>query len=135
MLSYWLGILYSVLHPPYQKLGSFANLDIAKIPKGADGFRIVRERARHVCYELWYSPPRPPDVDRFGQRFMVACTLAFDLDRKNARYFLPRTPMYTSTLWPQSLFRGEGNFIVQDFVAFLTARAHRLLAFGPLYLQ
>ena len=66
---------------------------------------------------------------------MVACALAFDLDRENARYFVPRTPMYRSTLWPQPLFRGEGNFIVQDFVTFVAARANRSLALGSLCLR
>jgi hypothetical protein len=100
-----------------------------------------------VCLRWWIVclqvvdrlPPAvdrlPPVVDRFGQRFMVACALAFDLDRENARHFLPRTPMYKSTLWPRLLFRGEGNFIVQDFVAFLTAKVHHSLALGSLYLR
>lgn len=128
-------MLYSALHPPYQRLGSFANLDIARIPGGADGFRVVRECVQYVCYDLRYNPPRPPDVDRFGQRFMVACLLAFDLDRENARKFVPRTPIYRWTLWPQRLFRREGNFIVQDFVAFATAKLHHSLTFGTLYLR
>ena len=66
---------------------------------------------------------------------MVACTLAFDLDKENAQYFVPRTPMYKSTLWPRLLFRGEGNFIVRDFVTFVTAKAHHSLALGSLYLR
>ena len=66
---------------------------------------------------------------------MVACALAFDLDRENARYFFPRTPMYRSTLWPRLLFRGEGNFLVQDLVVFSTAKSRYSLAFGSLYLR
>ena len=66
---------------------------------------------------------------------MAACTLAFDFDRKNGLNFVPRAPMYRSTLWPQSLFRGEGNFLVQDFVSFFTPKVHRSLAFGSLYLR
>ena len=65
---------------------------------------------------------------------MVACTLAFDLDRENAHYFIPRAPVYKSTLWPQPLFRGEGNFIVQDFVTFLATKVGHSLTSGSLYL-
>jgi len=131
--SYWLGILYSALHPPIQRLGSPANLDLASTAEGAGGFRIVREWVRCVCHGLRYNFPGP--VDRFGQWFMVACTLAFDLDRENAPSFVPRTPVYSSTLWPQTLFRGEGSFIVRDFVSFLTAKGFHSLAFGSLYLR
>lgn len=112
-----------------------ANLDISKIPEGADGLRIVREWVKQVCYELRYRPPKPPGVDHFGQQLMVVCALAFDLDRDNAQNFLPRTPIYGSTLWPRPLFRGEGNFIVQDFVAFLVAEVRYSLALGALYLR
>jgi hypothetical protein len=66
---------------------------------------------------------------------MVAFTLAFDFDGGNARSFVPRTQLYKSTLWPQPLLRGEGNFLVQDLAAFLAAKAHRSLAFGSLYLR
>ena len=66
---------------------------------------------------------------------MIACTLAFDLDRGNARYYFPRAPMYQSTLWPRPLFRGEGNFLVQDLVAFSAAESRHSLAFGSLYLR
>lgn len=115
------------------RLGSLANLDVASLPKGDDSFRIVRERLRYVCYELEYNSLGP--VDHFGQWFMVVCTLAFDIDRENARHFVPRAPMCGSTLWPGSPSRGEGSFIVQDFIAFVTAKAHHSLAFGSLYLR
>ena len=66
---------------------------------------------------------------------MIACALAFDLDRENARYFFPRAPIFKSTLWPRPLFRGEGNFLVQDLVAFSAAKSPYSLALGSLYLR
>ena len=66
---------------------------------------------------------------------MVACTLALDLDRENARNYVPRTPMYRSTLWPESLSRRGVDFSAQDSVAFVTAKAHDLFTFGSSYLR
>ena len=137
MGSYWLRVLYSALHPPSQRLGSFANLDVDSIPGGADGLRVVREWAQDVCHELGYDRDSQAPIDRFRQSFMVACTLALDLDRENARDFVPRLPMYKSKetpLWPQSLLRGE-DFIMEDFVGFITAEARGLLTFGSSYLR
>ena len=69
---------------------------------------------------------------------MVACTLAFDLDRENAQDYVPRLPMYKSVLdltplWSQSPSRVENP--IQDFVAFVTVESHGLLNFGSLYLR
>ena len=130
--SYWLGILHSALHPPFQKLGSHANINIDSIPEAVDGFRIAREWVRHVCRDLSCGPPGP--VNQFGQWFMVACTLAFDLDKENARDFVPRKPIYRLTQWPRSLFRGE-SFIGQDLITFLTADADYSLTSGSSYLR
>ena len=66
---------------------------------------------------------------------MVACTLAFDLDRENARNYVPRSPVYRSTLWPQSLSRNGVDFSAQDSVAFVTAKAYDLFTFGSSYLR
>ena len=134
--SYWLGILYSALHPPLQRLGSFANLEVARIPEGADGFKIVREWVEDVCCDLGYNKSGP--ADRSRQWFMVACTLTLDLDRENALDFVPYLPMYRSTLCPQSVYCGEGELIVEDFVAFITAEVDQgdeLLTFGSSYLR
>ena len=102
-------MLYSALHPPFRRLGSFANLDIASIPEGDDGFRIVREWAEDVCCDLGCDFPEP--VDRSRHRFMVACTLAFDLDRENTRDFVPHLPMYKRSLWPRSLSRKSESLV------------------------
>jgi hypothetical protein len=66
---------------------------------------------------------------------MVACTLAFDLDRENARNSVPRTPVYRSILWPGSLPRGGVDFNAQDIVAFITAKGFDLLTVGSSYLR
>ena len=101
-----------------------ANLDISNIPDGADGLRIVRDWVQSVCRESdCYSGP----VDRFRQWFIVAGTLAFDLDREHARSSITRTSLYKLTC--------EKYPIVQDFVAFLTAEARRSLTCGSLYLR
>jgi len=131
-------MLYSALHPPLRGLGSFANLDVDSIPEGSDGFRIAREWAQDVCCELEYYDydSEGPDADRLRRQFMVACTLAFDLDRENSRKFVPSLPMYKSKwtpLWPQSLSL-EGSFVVEDFVGFITTKARGLLTFGSSYL-
>ena len=66
---------------------------------------------------------------------MVACTLAFDLDRDNAYDFVPGTRMCRDTLWPRSLSRKKAeDFVEQDFAAFVTAEAYDLLTFGSSYL-
>jgi len=127
--------LYSALHPPLQRLGSFANFDVASLPEEADGFRVAQEWAQDVCSDLGHDPQKP--LDRFRQRFMTACTLAFDLDTENSRDYIPRLPMYGSKqtpLWLRSLSQ-EGIFIKQDFVGFITAEACNLLTFGSSYLR
>ena len=67
---------------------------------------------------------------------MVASTLAFDFDRKEARYFVPRMPVCELTpLWPRYLSREEGDVDAHDFVAFISAKAPDLLTFGSSYLR
>ena len=122
---YWLGILYSVLHPPFQRLGSSANLGIVSIPEGANGFRIVREWTRSVCHDHNYNSG---PVNPIAQWFTVACVLAFDLDKENARNFVPRVPLYRSA-------REEGNSTIQDLITFLTAKVYQSLTYGSSYLR
>ena len=126
-------MLYSALHPPFQRPGSRANIDIADISEAADGFRVAREWVRHVCHDLSYGPPKM--MNRFEQWFTVACTLAFELDRENARGFVPHRPMYRLGQWPRSLFREQGDFVGLDLIAFFTAEAYGSLTSGSLYLQ
>ena len=66
---------------------------------------------------------------------MVACTLAFDLDRENARYLIPRTRMYRWDLWPRCLVREGGYFIVRDFVVFARGEVIGSLNFGYWFLR
>ena len=126
-------MLHSALHPLFQSLGSHANLDVDGMPEAVGGLRIAREWVRHVCHDLSYGPPGP--AGRFGQWFTTACMLAFELDGGNARSFVPRKPMYRLMQWPRSLFRGEGEFIGQDLVTFLTAEEHGSLTSGSSYLR
>lgn len=129
--------MYSALHPPLHRLGSYANLDFTKIPGAADGFRIVRESVRIVCDRLKYSsdPPELAYNEHFGPQFMVACTLAFDLDRENARYLIPGTRMHRWNLWPRCLVREGGYFIVRDFVAFAKGEVDKSLDLGYFFLR
>jgi hypothetical protein len=122
--------LYSALHPPVQSLGSLAKLAIANIPDTSEGFKVARNWVKRVCYE--FNSTSLGKVDQSGQLFVV---LAFDLGREDAQKFIPRTSMYKSKLWPRSPFRGVGNFIVQDFVAFLAADKFGSLTLGTSYLQ
>jgi hypothetical protein len=92
---------------------------------GAGGFRIALEWAQDMCCDLRRNLPEP--VDYFRQWPIVACTLAFDLNRENAQHFIPRTPLYKLTR--------ERNSVVQDLVAFLTAKPRRSLTCGSLYLR
>ena len=111
-----------------------ANLDIGNMPGGA---RVVREWAEYVCCDPKYNDV-PEPTDRFKHWFMVACTLAFDLDRENAWEFVPNTRMCKKTLWPQSLQRARekvDSFTQQDSVAFVTAESYDLLTFGSEYLR
>lgn len=66
---------------------------------------------------------------------MVACTLAFDLDRENARYLVPSTRMHRWNLWPRCLVREGGYFIVRDFVAFAKGEVDEMLTLGYLFLR
>ena len=66
---------------------------------------------------------------------MVACTLAFDLDRGNARDYFPRTRMLKWNRWPRCLVREGGYFVVRDFVAFAEGEANNALALGSLFLR
>ena len=102
-----------------------------------DGFRIVREWVRFVCDGLKYSS-NPPELvynEHFGPQFMVACTLAFDLDRENARYLVPGTRMHRWNLWPRRLVREGGYFIVRDFVAFAKGDLDQTLTLGYFFLR
>ena len=135
--SYWLGILYSALHPPLHRLGSHANLDLTRIPESAVGFRIAQTWVRYVCDGLKFSS-KPPELvynEYFGPQFMVACALAFDLDRENARYLVPRTRMHRWNMWPHCLVRKGGHYIVRDLVAFAKGEVDDSLTLGHWYLQ
>lgn len=134
--SCWLGILYSALHPPFHRLGSFAELNVARIPEADDGFRIVQQMVRDACDEKVNDTL----ADRSRQWFTVACTLALDLDRRNALSFIHRAPAYRSGKLPQSQFCEEGDQvttrpIVQDFVAFLGANGDLSLTSGSSYFR
>ena len=131
--SYWLKVLYSTLHPPLQSLGSLAKLAIARIPETFVGLGVVQNWVRCVSHDLNNSSPWQADC--FRRLSVVVCTLAFDFGRKDARNFVPRAPIYKSKLWPISPFRGAGNLIVQDLVAFLTAEDGDSLTLGLSYLR
>ena len=129
-------MLYAALYPPFHKLGSFANLDLSRIPEASNGFRIVQEMARDACLDQTDISARL--LDRSRQRFIVACTLAFGLDRKHALSFVRSSPMYRSKRWPQSPFREDGQTtrpIIRDFIAFLTADGNLSLTLGSSYLR
>jgi len=66
---------------------------------------------------------------------MAACTLAFDLDRENARILIPGTPMHRWTQWPRCLTREGGHSVVRDFIAFAKAEADDSLASGYFFLR
>jgi len=104
-------------------LGSLANVDISNILNGADGLGIVREWVKSVSSD---SDRYPGPVDRFRQRFIVASTLAFDLDRKNARSSITSTSLYRLT-------RGRDP-ILRDYITLLTAEVGNSLTCGSLYL-
>lgn len=131
--------MYSALHPPLHRLGSCANLDLTRIPEAAGGFRIVRYWVWFVCDRLglWHNPSLPDLVynEYFGPQFMVACTLAFDLDRENAKAYLPRTRMHRWNLWPHCLVREGGHFVVREFTIFARGEADNALTLGSLFLQ
>lgn len=128
--------MYSALHPPLHRLGSHANLDLTKIPEAVDGFRIVREWVWVVCDGLRHTnPPEFVYNEHFGPQFMVACTLAFDLDRENAIDYVPRTRFYRWGRWPRCLIREGGYFVVEDLVNFARGEADNALASGSWFLQ
>jgi len=115
-------------------LGSLANVDIENVTGGAGGLQVVREWVQYVCCDPKYNDVLEP-TDRFKHWFMVACTLAFDLDRDNAWEYVPYTQMCRKTLWPRSLSREKVDLDEQEFVAFVTAESYDLLVFGSYYLR
>ena len=111
-----------------------ANLDVDRIPEGVDGFRIVNDWTQYVCCAPIYNVREATDL--FRLYFMVASTLAFDLDRENAWDFVPPTLMCSEMLWPRALLRKPNQkFYEQEFVAFVTAEGYDLLTFGSSYLR
>lgn len=103
------------------------------MPENATGLWVVRNWAQRLCNQL--NNGFPERVDHSTQIFVAVCTLAFDLGKNDAQQFVPRTRMYRSRLWPVSPFRGMGKLIVQDLVAFLSAKGRDSLTLGTSYLR
>ena len=115
-------MLYSTLHPPFQGLGSLAKAAVASMLRSSPDLRVVQRWIHRVCEGL--NSNSPGQLVHFRQLFMVACTLAFDIGREDAREFLPRAPMFE-----------HGDFVIQNFVRFLAAEGSDSLALGSSYLK
>lgn len=125
--------MYSTLHPSFQKFGPLTKFVMTKVPETDVGLRAARNWIERVCNDLSDNPPQ--QVARSRQLFMITCTLAFDLGKSNDLEFVLRAPMYKSKQWPMSPFRGAGSSVVQDFVAFFTAKGRDSLTLGVSYLR
>jgi hypothetical protein len=141
MNRHWVGVLYSILHPPLPKLGSIATLDLGNTPESMEGLRVLREWIWRACDNLLFSVPRQrfQYIETFIPDFMPVCTMAYDFDLERAREYVPRTRMYRYRVWPPCLTRPglkmEKHFIVRDFVLFLEGGPHHSLVLGTLYLR
>ena len=139
--SHWIGVLYSILHPPSPKLGSIAILDLGNTLESADGIRILQEWIWKACDELLFSTSASPFqyIGTFIPEFMPVCTMAYDFDYERAQAYVPRARMYRYMKWPQCLTRPglkmERHFIVRDFVQLLQGGPHHSLILGTLYLR
>ena len=139
MNRHWVGVLYSILHPPLPQLGSIAILDLGNTPESMEGHRVLREWVWQACDKLLFNtpPPRIQYNETFIPDFMPVCTMAYDFDFERAQVYVPRTRMYRWRRWPPCLtrpgFRMESHFIVRDFVQFLQGGLHHSLVLGTLY--
>ena len=100
--------------------------------EATSGITAVRKRVEYFFNNLKDKSLGP--VDRACDSFMVACTLAFDLD-KRARVYVYHAPMYKSTVWPQFPPGEEGDSIAWVLVRYLTARGDDSLSLGLSTLQ
>lgn len=141
MNRHWVGVLYSILHPPLPKLGSIATLNLGNTPESMEGLRVLREWVWQACNKLSFSTPLPriQYIETFIPEFMSVCTMAYDLDFERAEVYVPRTRMCGDGEWPLRLtrpgLRGEKHFIVRDFVLFLQGGPPHSLILGTLYLR
>lgn len=141
MNRHWIGVLYSALHPPLQRLGSIATLDLGDTPETTEGFRVLREWVWQACDRLRFStlPPQVQYINTFIPQFMPLCTMAYDFDFERARAYVPRTRMCGDGRWPLCLTRpglaDDRHFVVRDFVQFLRGDVHHSLILGTLYLR
>lgn len=139
--SHWIGVLYSILHPPSPKLGSIAILDLGNTLGSVDGIRILQEWIWQACDKLLFSTPASPFqyIETFIPEFMPICTMAYDFDYERAQEYIPRTRMYAYKRWPQCLTRPalgtERHFIVRDFVQLLQGGLHHSLILGVMYFK
>lgn len=142
MDRHWIGVLYSILHPPLPKLGSIATLDLGNTPESTKGLRVLREWIWQACDGLLFNAPPPLQTqynESFILEFMPACTLAYDFDFERAQFYVPRTRMYRYERWPPCLTRlgpeKEKHLIVRDFVQFTQGSPPESLILGTLYLR
>ena len=105
--SHWIGVLYSILHPPSPKLGSIATLDLGNTSESVDGIRILQEWIWLACDRLLFGTPDSPFpyIETTILDFMSVCTMAYDFDYERAQEYVPRTRMYRYKKWPQCLTR------------------------------
>lgn len=82
---------------------------------------IIREWTWYAYKDLQLSSPPPASKynDHFIPDFTTTCTLAYDLDFRNAVDYVPETRLYYSEERPSCLTRDGRYSIVHDFVAFL----------------
>jgi len=141
MNRHWVGVVYSILHPPVPKLGSIATLNLENTPESVEGLRVLREWVWQACNKLSFStpPPRLQYIETFIPEFMPVCTMAYDFDFERAEAYVPGTRMCGKGRWPLCLTRPgitmERHFIVRDFVQFLQGDPHHSLILGTLYLR
>ncbi|KAF9778765.1 hypothetical protein BJ322DRAFT_1114103 [Thelephora terrestris] len=141
VIIHWIGVLYSILHPPSPRLGSIAVLDLGVTPESVDGLRVLREWIWQACDRLLFSTLASPFryIETFIPNFMPVCTMAYDFDYQGAQGYVPRTRMYRRRMWPQCLTRpGSGeekHLIVRDFAQLLRGGLDHSLILGTLYLR
>ena len=121
-----------------RKLGSLNSLDLRKIQDGEQDMYIIQEWTWYACKDLKFTGSPSPFSEynvHFIPDFMATCTLAYDLDFKNAVGYVPEMFVYYSRKRPSCLIR-DGRFsVVHDFVTFLEYKSPWSLRLGYNFMQ
>ncbi|KAF7306351.1 UvrD-like helicase ATP-binding domain-containing protein [Mycena indigotica] len=126
--KYWISRLYSVLYPPYYRLGSAAALDLGSIPEAEAGLQVARQWVRSLVYDCEFLP-----MPMFLSNLAQITKLSFQFDRRDAMSFLKQGPYML--LQPPIYMRSSESYIVGEFLQSLEAKTPTCICAGVLFVR